>query len=64
MVLPLQALSAIASLPFKTIIAIINFGKTTIASPQPTEKGRKSMIGKYPSHGRIGDRAQGRVGKR
>jgi hypothetical protein len=62
--LPLQALSAIASLPFKTIIALINFGKTSVASPQPTDKGRKSMNGKYPSHGRFGDRAQSRVGKR
>lgn len=63
-VLPLQALSTIASLPFKTIITLINFGKTSVAGPQPTEKGRKSMTGKYPSHGRVGDRVQSRVGKR
>lgn len=63
-VLPLQALSAIASLPFKTIIAIINYGKTSVARPQPSEKGRKYMNGKYPSHGRAGDRVQSRAGKR
>jgi len=63
-VLPLQAFRAMVSLPFKTIFALINYGKTSVAVPQPSDKGRKSMNGKYPSHGRVGDHVQSRVGKR
>lgn len=64
MVLPLQGLSAIASLPFKTIIALINYGKTSVAGSRSYDKGRKSMNAKHASHGRVGDRVQGRIGKR
>jgi len=63
-VLPLQAFGAIASLPFKTIIALINYGKTWVARPASYDKSRKSTNGKFPSHGRVGDRVQGRMAKR
>ncbi|KAG0652327.1 Carboxylesterase [Hyphodiscus hymeniophilus] len=33
-VLPLQAFAALASLPFKTIITLINFGKTSVTASQ------------------------------
>lgn len=66
-VLPLQAFRAIASLPFQTIVAVIKYGKRPVASPPPSEKEKRkgAATGKYPSHGRIGDRMQGgRMGKR
>ena len=63
-VLPLQAFGALAVLPFKTIIAMINFGKAKVVGQQPPDRNRKSTNGKYPSHGRVGDRLQSRVTKR
>ena len=63
-VLPLQAFAALASLPFKTIITLINFGKTSVVGRQPSDKARKSVNGKYPAHGRVGDRMQSRASKR
>jgi hypothetical protein len=63
-VLPLQAFSALASLPFKTIVALIGIGKATIIG-KPPERGRKTTTGKPASHSRIGaDRLQGKVLKR
>jgi hypothetical protein len=63
-VLPLQAFGALASLPFKTIVALIGFGKTTIIG-KPPERTRKTAIGKPASHSRIGaDRLQGKALKR
>ena len=63
-VLPLQGFGALVRLPFKTIIALINFGKTSFAGRQPTDKARKSANGKYPSHSRVGERLQSRASKR
>jgi hypothetical protein len=63
-VLPLQAFGSLASLPFKTIVAIINFGKARFVGQQPPDRSRKSTNGKYPSHGRVGDRLQSRVIKK
>jgi hypothetical protein len=63
-VLPLQAFAALASLPFKTIITLINFGKTSVVGRQSTDRARKATNGKYPSHGRIGERVQSRPSKR
>ncbi len=63
-VLPLQAFGALASLPFKTIIALIGFGKAAIIG-KPPERGRKTATGRPASHGRIGaDRLQGKSVKR
>jgi hypothetical protein len=63
-VLPLQAFGTLASLPFKTIIALIGFGKTTIIG-RPPERSRKTATGRPASHGRIGaDRIQGKALKR
>lgn len=64
-VLPLQAFGALASLPFKAIMALFNFGKAKIVDPPPPDnKGRKVVNGKYPSHGRGGERLQGRPTKK
>jgi hypothetical protein len=63
-VLPLQAFGALASLPFKTIVALIGFGKATIIG-RPPERSRKTAAGKPTSQGRIGtDRLQGKGLKR
>lgn len=63
-VLPLQAFGALASLPFKMIIALIGFGNITIIG-KPPERSRKTTNGKPTSHGRIGaDRLQGKGLKR
>jgi hypothetical protein len=64
-VLPIQALSTLVSLPFKTAISTFNYGKAKIiGSPQSSEKSRRAANGKQPSHGRAGDRLQGRVIKK
>jgi hypothetical protein len=64
-VLPLQAFGALASLPFKTIIALIDFGKATVVGRRASDRGRKSGNGRTGSHGRIGgDRLQGKGIKR
>jgi hypothetical protein len=63
-VLPLQAFGALASLPFKTFIALIGLGKAAIFG-KPPERGRKAATGRPASHGRIGaDRLQGMALKR
>lgn len=63
-VLPLQAFGALASLPFKMITALINFGKMSVVGRQPADRSRKSTNGKFPSHGRMGERLQSRASKR
>lgn len=63
-VLPLQGFAALASLPFKTIITLIKFGKTSVVGRHPTDRARKATNGKYPSHSRIGERVQSRANKR
>jgi hypothetical protein len=64
-VLPIQALAAIAGLPFKTAIAIINYGKSKIIGPSP-DKSRKLLNGKHMANGRSLDvtRASGRISKK
>ncbi|TAQ90612.1 hypothetical protein B7494_g1077 [Chlorociboria aeruginascens] len=59
LILPLQALGALASLPFKTLVALIKMGKTKSAR-QPDDRDRKMSNGKHPSNGR----PQGRPVKR
>ncbi|EPE30039.1 hypothetical protein GLAREA_13087 [Glarea lozoyensis ATCC 20868] len=53
-VLPIQASGAIASLPFKTAVAIINYGKSKIIGPPP-DKARKPQNAKPSSNGRAVD---------
>jgi hypothetical protein len=62
-VLPFQALKAIASVPFKMILTLMNFRKTSVADRQTSNNNSKRSNGKYPS-GRTGDRIGSRVGKR
>jgi hypothetical protein len=63
-VLPLQAFGTLVSLPFKTIVALIGFGKATVIG-KPPERSRKTAPGKPPTHSRMGaDRVQGKVMKR
>jgi hypothetical protein len=63
-VLPIQVLGAIAGLPFKTAIAIINYAKSKISGPPP-EKTRKSYNSKHATNGRSMDvsRTLGRMKK-
>lgn len=65
-VLPLQAFGALASLPFKTIIALIDFGKAIVIGRQrPAEKSHKISNGRSSAYSRIGpDRLQGKGLKR
>lgn len=64
-VLPIQALSALVSLPFKTVMGAVNYGRTKIfGPPKSSEKGRRTTNGKQPSHGRVSDRLQSRVAKK
>lgn len=64
-VLPIQAFGSLASLPFKTIKGAVNYGKVKIfGHPQIPEKNTRTTNGKQPSHGRVGDRLQGRVVKK
>jgi hypothetical protein len=62
-VLPVQVLGALASLPFKATVALINLGKASVMGRQP-DKNKKAVNGKSASHSRIGDRLQGRIGKK
>ena len=59
-VLPVQAFGALAALPFKTMVMLINYGKSKVigASP-PADRGRKTINGRFPSSGRE-ERLQGR----
>lgn len=59
-VLPLQALGAMAALPFKTFMAIFNYGRGKVQR-RPSDRGRKTVNGngRYPSHGRSSDRISG-----
>ena len=63
-VLPLQALGALANLPFKAISALVSLVTTKVTGEQPPDKGRRAPNGKGPAHGRVGDRLQGRLTKR
>jgi len=64
-VLPLQAFAVLVNLPFKTFMAIFNFGKKKVRGQQPpSERGRKATNGKYPSQARVGEKMQGRATKR
>lgn len=64
-VLPLQAFGALVSMPFRTIIAIVEFGKATAIGTRHTDSARKATTGRPGSHTRIGaDRLQGKGLKR
>ena len=62
-VLPIHAFTAIASLPFKTIVALISYGKTSVTGSDKHDK-RRGTNAKYASYSRIGDRVQNRIGKK
>lgn len=63
-VLPLQAIASLASLPFKTITALISFGRSNVSSQKAVDKRKTPSNGKYPAHGGVTDRVRSRVGKR
>ncbi len=63
-VLPLQALGTLASLPFKTAATLITYIKSKVIGQKPNDNGRKSANGKYPANGRVGERLQSRGGKK
>lgn len=64
-VLPLQALSVIARLPFKTLNALIGFGRKRVTGQRTSSSsGVKPSNSRSSSHNRTGDRFQGRVVKR
>jgi len=61
-VLPVHAFEAVASLPFKTITALIKYGKTSVAGQKQSDQNFSN--GKSSTHGRVDNRIQGKVGKR
>jgi hypothetical protein len=64
-VLPIQTLAAIARLPFKTLNALIGFGRKRVTGQRaPTTNGKLNNNGRIPYQPRSGDRFQGRVVKR
>ncbi|QSZ30547.1 hypothetical protein DSL72_000101 [Monilinia vaccinii-corymbosi] len=60
MTLPLQAFGAISSLPFKTLLAVVDFSKFLLRGQIPIEKAKKSSNGRYAPHAKSSDRVQGR----
>lgn len=56
-VLPLQAFATIAGLPFKTLAAVINYGKNKIVGQAP-EKPRKGTNSKYSMYTKVPDGAR------
>ncbi len=60
-VIPVQAMGAVASLPFKAAMAIFSFGRTKVASRPAPERGRKPVngTGRHPSHGRSREQLPG-----
>lgn len=63
-VLPLQALSALASLPLKMTASVVNWGKYKIIGQKPMgSRERKPANGRMPTNVRI-DRLQGRAIKK
>ncbi|KAG4440710.1 hypothetical protein IFR05_003804 [Cadophora sp. M221] len=62
-VLPVQALGALASFPFKTAASLVSWGKTRIFGQQQVSKERKPANGRMPTSVRI-DRLQGRAIKK
>jgi hypothetical protein len=64
-VLPVQAFSALAALPFKTMMTLFSYGKNRVvgARVQPVDRGRKAVNGRYPSNGR-GERLPGKPMKK
>lgn len=65
MVLPLQAFGALATLPFRTMIAIIDFGKTRIMGSPPSDRGRRSTGSKLGAYARVTvERPQGKASRR
>jgi hypothetical protein len=66
-VLPLQAIGTIARLPFKTLMAIVSYGRGKVRGQQLSDRGRKTIngSGRYSSHGRSGDRvSSSRISKK
>lgn len=59
-VLPLQVFGTLASLPFKTAAAIVNFGKRKVVGQNSADRSRRSANGKTSANGRFGDRLQTR----
>jgi hypothetical protein len=63
-VLPVQAASALAALPFKAMMTILSYGRAKfIGTAPPADRGKKVVNGRYPSSGR-GERIPGRSAKK
>ncbi|KAI9645819.1 hypothetical protein NHQ30_005254 [Ciborinia camelliae] len=60
MTLPLQAFSTIASLPFKTLLAVVNYSKFLLSGQIPIEKPKRNSNGRYAPHAKASDRVQSR----
>ncbi|RAL63365.1 hypothetical protein DID88_003788 [Monilinia fructigena] len=60
MTLPLQAFGTIASLPFKTLLAVVNYTKFLLGGQTPTEKPKKSSNGRFAPYAKSSERVQGR----
>lgn len=63
-VFPLTAMRALARLPFRVLNAILGMTKAKGSTQRPVSDGRRGIPSRTPSHGRVGDRLSGRVGKK
>ncbi|KAH7360991.1 hypothetical protein BKA65DRAFT_523798 [Rhexocercosporidium sp. MPI-PUGE-AT-0058] len=62
-VLPVQALGALVSLPFTVVASVVNWAKVKIIGQKPAGRERKAANGRMPTNVRI-DRLQGRAVKK
>lgn len=60
MTLPLQAFGTIATLPFKTLLGMLNYSKFLLGGQMPVEKPKRNSNGRYAPHTKASDRVQGR----
>lgn len=63
MTFPLQAFGTIASLPFKTLMSVVNYTKFLLGGEMPIEKSKRNWNGRNAPHGKPSDRVQGRPKK-
>ncbi|CAD6447596.1 4225a7fd-1cb3-4e22-817d-0b2e8e4be9a9 [Sclerotinia trifoliorum] len=61
MTFPLQAFGTIASLPFKTLLSVVNYIQFLLGGQIQTEKTKRNSNGRYAPHSKVSDRVQGKL---
>ncbi|APA10141.1 hypothetical protein sscle_06g049110 [Sclerotinia sclerotiorum 1980 UF-70] len=61
MTFPLQAFGTIASLPFKTLLSVVNYIQFLLGGQIQTEKPKRNSNGRYAPHAKVSDRVQGKL---